>query len=141
MAVDGSEYTVKAANYLVQHPSLFGPDAELHLLNVHLPVPAGLALTNARLILGENAIANYYRDEAEVALKPAEEVLHKAGIVFHSGYKVGSIADEIVDTVRQQHIDIIVMGSHGHSPLANVVMGSIATKVLAASTVPVLIVR
>jgi len=141
MAIDGSAYSEKAATYLATHPSLFGPNAELHLLNVRMPVPVGLAVTNARLILGDDAITDYYREEAEAALKPAETIFRKAGIAFQSGYKVGSIADEVIDTVRQQHIDIIVMGSHGHSPLANVVMGSVATKVLAAATVPVLMVR
>ena len=141
MAVDGSAYTVKAAKYLAAHPFLFGPGAELHLLTVHLPVPAGLAATNARLILGENAINDYYREECEAALKPAEEVLRHAGIAFKSSYKVGAIADEVSDSVRQEQIDIIVMGSHGHSPLANVLMGSVATRVLAAATVPVLMIR
>jgi nucleotide-binding universal stress UspA family protein len=36
---------------------------------------------------------------------------------------------------------MIVMGSHGHGALANVVLGSVTTKVLAIATVPVLIVR
>lgn len=36
---------------------------------------------------------------------------------------------------------MIVMGSRGHGALANVVMGSVATKALAIADVPVLIVR
>jgi nucleotide-binding universal stress UspA family protein len=37
--------------------------------------------------------------------------------------------------------DLVVMGSHGHSALANLVMGSVATQVLAHCKVPVLLVR
>jgi nucleotide-binding universal stress UspA family protein len=33
------------------------------------------------------------------------------------------------------------MGSHGHGTLVNLVMGSVATKVLAQSKIPVLLVR
>jgi len=33
------------------------------------------------------------------------------------------------------------MGTHGHTALANLVMGSIATKVLASSKVPVLFMK
>ena len=33
------------------------------------------------------------------------------------------------------------MGSHGHSALGNLIMGSVATRVLADSKVPVLLVR
>jgi nucleotide-binding universal stress UspA family protein len=141
MAVDGSPYSVKAAKYLAAHPALFGADAELHLLTVHLPIPAGLAMTNASLLLGENAISDYYREDSAAALKPAEDSLRKAGIVFKSSYKVGSIADEVVSTALREKFDVIVMGSHGHGALANVVMGSVATKVLAAAPVPVLIIR
>jgi nucleotide-binding universal stress UspA family protein len=36
---------------------------------------------------------------------------------------------------------MIVMGSHGHGALTNLVMGSVTTKVLAITSVPVLIVR
>jgi len=35
----------------------------------------------------------------------------------------------------------LMMGSHGHGNLANVVMGSVATKVLASCKLPVLLVR
>jgi nucleotide-binding universal stress UspA family protein len=37
--------------------------------------------------------------------------------------------------------DMVVMGSHGHSALGNLVMGSVTTQVLAHCTVPVLLVR
>ncbi|HWS05017.1 MAG TPA: universal stress protein, partial [Burkholderiaceae bacterium] len=37
--------------------------------------------------------------------------------------------------------DLVIMGSHGHSALANLVMGSVATQVLAHCHVPVLLVR
>ena len=36
---------------------------------------------------------------------------------------------------------MIVMGSHGHGALINLVVGSVATEVLAACKLPVLIVR
>jgi len=36
---------------------------------------------------------------------------------------------------------LVMMGSHGHGALANLVTGSVATKVLALSKVPVLLVR
>jgi nucleotide-binding universal stress UspA family protein len=36
---------------------------------------------------------------------------------------------------------MIVMGTHGQGAVANLVMGSVATKVIAASKVPVLLLR
>ncbi len=141
LAVDGSPYTVKAVKYLATHFDLFGTGTELHLLTVKPPIPAGLAVVNARRILGAAAIDKYYREEAEAALKPAEKILRKAAIPFHAEYKVGPVADEVVGFARKNKMDMIVMGSHGHGALANVVMGSVATKVLAAAHVPVLVIR
>lgn len=141
LAVDGSAFTVKAAKYLAANFELFGAGAELHLLTVRMPIPAGLAVVNARKILGDDAIDKYHREEAEAALKPAEKILRKAAIPFHSHYTVGTVADEIARYAKKNKMDMIVMGSHGHGALANVIMGSVTTKVLAAATVPVLVVR
>ena len=53
---------------------------------------------------------------------------------------VGPPADVILKAAAKD-TDLIVMGSHGHTALGNLVMGSVSTKVLAESPVPVLIVR
>jgi len=37
--------------------------------------------------------------------------------------------------------DMVMMGSHGHSALGSLVMGSVATQVLAHCDVPVLLIR
>ena len=142
LAVDGSDYTIRAANFLITHFDWFKDKPELHLLHVKLAIPAGLAFTRARELLGETVIDAYYREESERALAPAEELLRTAGVPFHSTYKVGSIAEEICLYASTTLMDMIVMGSHGHGALTNLVMGSVATKVLAtALTMPVLIVR
>jgi nucleotide-binding universal stress UspA family protein len=141
LAADGSPFTTKAAKYIATHFDLFGAGTELHVLNVKPPIPAGLAVANASRILGKGSIDKYYREEAEAALKPAERILRKAAVPFHSSYKIGSIADEVVAFARKNKVDMIVMGSHGHGALVNVLMGSVATRVLAASTVPVLVIR
>jgi nucleotide-binding universal stress UspA family protein len=46
-----------------------------------------------------------------------------------------------VDAAQSCGADLIVMGSHGRSGLARMVLGSVATKVLALSPVPVLIIK
>ena len=88
-----------------------------------------------------DVVNDYYREESEAALRPSEKLLAKKEIPFHAGYKVGDIAQEIQAYVKKNRIDMIVMGSHGHGALTNLVMGSVATKVLASTDVPVLIVR
>lgn len=137
IAVDGSSYTMKAIKHVVAHLDWFQGESELHLLHVKLPIPPG----RARAVLGGDAINNYYREDSEAALAPAEKLLKKQNIAYHAAWRVGEIAEEIRAYAKKNKIDMIVMGSHGHSALQNLVMGSVATKVLAATTVPVLLVR
>ena len=137
IAVDGSEYTKKATAYVASSPEWQRPDLKIHLLHVE---PA-VASPRARAFLGNDAVNNFYREESLAALAPAETILRDKNIAFQSSYEVGEIADCIQAYVEQNGIDMVVMGSHGHGPLKSVVLGSVATKVLASSSVPVLIVR
>ena len=50
-------------------------------------------------------------------------------------------AKGIVDTAKELGADLIVVGSHGRSGLARLMLGSVATKVVAESTIPVLVTR
>lgn len=54
---------------------------------------------------------------------------------------VTALGFRIVNAATNEGADLIVMGSHGHWPGASHMLGSVATKVLAESPVPVLIVR
>lgn len=141
LAVDGSAFTEKAVTYLISHLQWFRGEPELHLLHVKLPIPVGLAVEQARRILGDESVTGYYREEAQAALAPAEKILRTEGIPFHAHYLVGDIAHEIHAYAVKKNIDLIVMGSHGHGAIANVVLGSVTTKVLAKTSTPVLIVR
>lgn len=139
LAIDGSAYTTKAVEYATSHLEMFRDKPELHLLHVKLPIP----ITEARTatMLGPGVVDNYYRTEAQEALAPAEMILKKRDIPFKSGYLVGDIAEQIDAYAKKNGIDLIVMGTHGHGALKNLVMGSVATKVLATTSVPVLLVH
>jgi nucleotide-binding universal stress UspA family protein len=50
-------------------------------------------------------------------------------------------ASGIVQTALAEGADLIVMGSHGRTGIARLMLGSVATKVVAESTVPVLVCR
>jgi nucleotide-binding universal stress UspA family protein len=48
---------------------------------------------------------------------------------------------EIIRYARRHQIDLIVMGTHGHSALASMLLGSVAEKVVHKAPCPVLTVR
>lgn len=142
LAADGSEFTVRAAEYLVKHFNWFQGVPELHVLHVARPIPQGLALVQAEKIVGHDAIDRYYEEDARVALSPAEHILRAHNIPFHSAYRVGDVAPELCRYASEIQADLIVMGSHGHSAVGSLLLGSITTKVLALEKeIPVLIIR
>ena len=51
-----------------------------------------------------------------------------------------SVAEAMLK-IDEGGFDMIVMGTHGHSAIGNVVMGSTATRVLARTKKPVLLIR
>ena len=53
----------------------------------------------------------------------------------------GDPASAILDWVRDNPCDLVVMGSHGRGVLKSLFLGSVVVKVLAGSSVPVLVVR
>ena len=137
IAVDGSAFSTNAVKHVIKHFNWFSSAPDLHLLHVKSPLPSG----GARSFLSSDMVQRYYQEESESALKPSEKILRKKQIPFRSVWTVGDIAKEIQSHVKKNKIDMIVMGSHGHGALTNVVMGSVATKVLASTAIPVMIVR
>ncbi len=135
IAADGSSFTLHAVSYLIKHTEQFS-DAEVTLLNIHLPIPGRAAAQ-----LGREIVQGYYADECEKALKPARRALDKAAIPFKETWKTGDPGDEIAAFATKGNFDMVIMGSHGHGLFANLVLGSVATKVLAACKVPVLVIR
>jgi len=137
LAADGSEYTKRAASHLAKHLGWFAGKPEIHVLHIRRP----LTYPGAAAYAGKNAVEDYERDEAHAALKVAGRVLDKAKIKYTAAWNIGDIAVEIDSYVHNHRIDLIVLGSHGHGALVGLALGSVATKVIATSAVPVLVIR
>ena len=55
--------------------------------------------------------------------------------------KNGDPAEIIVQTAKERNCDLIVMGSHGHGAITDVLIGSTTKRVVRQSTIPVLVIR
>jgi len=138
LAVDGSKYSLDAVNCLIEHADWYREKPEVELLTVHLPVPK---LPNMSLVVGKNQIKRYYEEEGEAMLAAAKKKLAAAGIGFKATILVGQIADTIVQHAQKTRCDLIYIGTHGRTAAGNMLLGSIATKVMHISPIPVLLVR
>ena len=95
----------------------------------------------ARAAVGADSANSYYADEAEKVTAPVVKFLQRHGIDPKVIHKVGAPGELIAKAANGGKFDLVMMGSHGHSALGNLVMGSVATQVLAQCKVPVLLVR
>ena len=136
LAVDGSEFTGKMLAYLATHEALFGPHNNYTLLTVNPQLPP-----RARSVVGKDVVEAYQREESEKVVSPVTKFLVRHGIDAKTVSKIGHAGETISKVADSGKFDLLVMGSHGHGTLGNLVMGSVATQVLAHCKVPVLLVR
>ncbi len=136
LAVDGSPYTKKMLAYLATHPELFGSQNDYTVLTAVAALPP-----RARAAVGADVAHSYYDDEALRVYEPVVAFLQRHGITPKVVHEVGHAGELVAKEATNGGFDLVMMGSHGYGALANLVMGSVATQVLAHCKVPVLLVR
>jgi nucleotide-binding universal stress UspA family protein len=134
--VDGSDYTKRMLAYLAAHDELLGPEHEFTAFTVIAPLPSHIGR-----FLDHATMRDYYREEAEKVLRPVQAFAAQQGWNFKVAHATGHPAEEIAAHAAAEKSDLIVMGTHGHSALGNLVLGSVVTGVLARCQVPVLLAR
>lgn len=138
LPVDGSDSSLRAARHLAKIAGLLPNVAlEVHLANIQ---PAGDDWMTRRSFKAEE-LAEMEAEWADAILSPACEILQAAGInpILHT--RQGDIAPTIVRLAEELGCDQITMGTRGLSPLSDLLMGSVATKVLHLAKVPVTFVK
>ena len=136
IAADGSRYTKRMLAYLAAHDEWLGPHHAYTVLTVVPQVPARAAAAVPRDVL-----KSHYDDEAEKVLKPVRTFLTRQGLTVEYLTKTGAVAESIAATADKGKYDLLMLGSHGHGSLGNLVLGSVATKVMALCGTPVLLIR
>ena len=91
--------------------------------------------------VSKEMIEKYYEDECEAMLAPSRKLLDAAGVKYTAHRLVGQIAETIVDRAAQSGSDMIYMGTRGMSALANMALGSVTTRVLHLSHIPVVLIH
>ena len=137
MPVDGSPCSLRAVEQLIAHVACLRDVPEIHLLHVHLPIPIGRVQAH----VGKDTLHAYYLEEGQEHLLAAQQKLDAAGRFHTTHIHVGQPAEVICKMAGELGCDLIVMGTHGRSPVAGLVMGSVATRVLHQAPCPVLLVK
>ncbi|HKI70720.1 MAG TPA: universal stress protein [Verrucomicrobiae bacterium] len=127
-------------------------DAKIHIIHGHEPLtPASQSMADLYMVEGssgdvfENAITEI---DKQINERLERLCAKETGSDPQGRDRVASITvarlppkQAILEEAKKRQADLIVMGSHRHSVLADVMLGSTTLKVLHSATVPVLVVR
>jgi len=137
ICVDGSPYTRHMLAYLATHDELLGREGQHYtLLTVVTPVPA-----HAARFVDHQILAGHYTAQADEVFKPVLAFAAQQHWTVQHRHLVGHAAESIAAFAEEGKFDLLVMGTHGHSALGNMVLGSVTTGVLARCKVPALLIR
>lgn len=134
---DGSDSAKRAVQYLVEASKAY-PDILVHVLNVQREANLYGNYVPATMLedLRQGAINHAQKVNAE-----AVQMLQAASVRHETHQAVGDVVAEVVAAVKKYDCDTVVMGTRGMGSLGNLVMGSVATRVVHDVNVPVLLVK
>lgn len=140
LATDGSAASDHAASVAVGLARTHG--AKLTALYAVDPYPyVGLGEVNP---MGFQAYMSAAQEHAATAHSRIAALCADGGAAVQLEVKLVedvSAASGIVQAAQAEGADLIVVGSHGRTGIARLMLGSVAAKVVAESPVPVLVVR
>ena len=157
-ATDLSETAVHAFSYAVSLANLYG--AGITILHVLAEFPGEEFITNMinTDTWKEIKMRNYSEARDKLIGKKRDHIAIKEVLQAFSEevkadeedqtfvtdeilIKDGAPAEIIVQTAIKQNCDLVVMGTHGHGAIADVLIGSTARRVIRQSPIPVLVIR
>ncbi len=109
-----------------------------------VPVPeadAGFMNTSAAFDAGRKSVETELMSRARRYLKSTASRIDCGPSKIRTVVLTGRASEEIAKFATENHIDLIVIATHGRSGVGRWVMGSVADRVLRAASAPVLMVR
>lgn len=139
-AVDGSENSVRAAEYAANLATLSGGTVVL-MSAYH--VPNEMKSLELQMGAGQSFIdrvRNRFADKHKVTLGQISEDLMGQSIKVETTLQEGAPGPAIVKTVKQLDCDVVVVGSRGAGDFKRFLLGSVSDYVVHHSKVPCLVV-
>jgi nucleotide-binding universal stress UspA family protein len=134
---DGSTNSLRAVEYAVTTATDSRNPIEITLLHVLDPI----TFTSPVATLSSNPLERERPAAVDAALRPAERVLQAAGVPYDIRWRVGEPAPEIAAELDERSYDAVVMGARGLGPIANLVLGSVASRVQYLVDVPITLIK
>jgi len=135
LPTDGSVHSINATNYALNLAKQYGAHVTIVCCYEDWPykIPG---ISEARI----KEIKASLVKEAENILKKADGIFAKQGVEYKLEIIAGAPGNKLANLAKSKKYDLIVMGSHGHSDIAGLYLGSVTHKVLNTIYCPVLVV-
>jgi len=139
LPTDGSELSRKAIDTAIEYAQVCG--AKIHGISVAEPYPF-TPLAESAMAIDPTIYEENVRNLAQQHVNKIKDAAKIAGIECDVSVVLSFSPDEeIINAAKKYHCDAIFMASHGRSGLSRLFLGSKTQKVLAHSTIPVLVLR
>jgi nucleotide-binding universal stress UspA family protein len=115
-------------------------DSRVHLLHV-VPEPYAYPWGTELSSLPLNEILAQSEEAARQRLGELATEIGLAADRVTITAMVGTPVDQIITTIKEDKIDLVVLGTHGRGPVGHLLLGSVAERVVRRSPVPVLTVH
>jgi nucleotide-binding universal stress UspA family protein len=135
LPIDGSDQSRRAIDFFIVTRAKHRGPVEAVLLNVQ-PTPEIRALA-----MRPEVILSDLRQSAENELAETRERLVAAGIPSKARIEFGNVAETVVEVAREEGCHQIIMCTRGRGAIAGLLLGSVATKVLHLTDIPVTFVK
>lgn len=140
LGTDGSPASEHAATVAVNMAHVHG--AKLTVLYVVDPYPyLGVGETNPMGFQSYMATAHQHAAQAHAKVNAMCMGVDPKIVLEARVAEDVTAVHGIVDMAKQEGADLIVVGSHGRTGMARLMLGSVAAQVVAHSSLPVLVVR
>lgn len=134
--VDGSEPSLRALDLAISEANAHISKPKLLVLNVQLPLSGDVSR-----FIDSKTIENFHREDGEKVMAATQARLQNSGLEYAQTIEVGPVAQTIAEFAAKNGCSMIVMGSQGNNTFTSMLMGSITTKVLHQTQLPVLLAR
>ncbi len=137
LPIDGSKSSLNAAKYVAQMVSNMRTKCSVTLISVH----DDFGLNHVKQFVSKSVVDDYLREISEKELKAAQKVLDTAGVKHSMIIRRGHVSKEILATANKEKFDLIVMGAKGRSGVLDLLIGSVAQRVVSTAKQAVLLVK
>lgn len=141
---DGSKSSLNAIKYVAKLAKSLRNKCHVTLINVH--DESGLLYADQfagvpEVVINIEEMHEYLLKLSRNELKSGQKILDQASVDHDMIIGIGRITEEILKVANKEKFDLIVMGSKGRGVFKDLLVGSVAQRIVSSAKQPVLLVK